>query len=70
MYNWSIDEKKFKKIAPEKYEIWRLEQLINFGLGEEKLKETELRKYFNKLDIDETIKKYLQFLLWPAKLKS
>ena len=69
MYNWSIDEEKFKKADPEGYKIWRLEQMINFGLGEEKLDAEELTKYLNKLDIDKHVKKYLEFLLWPTKLK-
>jgi len=69
MYNWSIDEEKFKKADPKGYKIWRLEQMINFGLGEEKLNADELKKYFNKLTIDEYAKKYLEFLLWPKKLK-
>ena len=69
MYNWSIDEEKFKKEDPEGYKIWRLEQMINYGLGEEKLDAEELTKYLNKLDIDEHVRKYLEFLLWPTKLK-
>ena len=37
MYNWSVDEKKFKKEDPEGYRLWRLVQLINYGLAGEKL---------------------------------
>lgn len=62
MYNWSVDEKKLKKY-PEKYTIWKLEQLINFGLGNEKLDESKIRKYLNRLDIDNDKKRYLKFLL-------
>jgi hypothetical protein len=51
MYNWSTDTKKLSKNT-EKYSIWKLEQLINFGLNGEKLNLKELRKYFNKLNID------------------
>lgn len=69
MYNWSVDEKKFKKNDPEGYKIWRLEQMINWGLGDEKLSEKLLRKYWKKLFIDALTKKYLQFLLWPKKTK-
>ncbi len=69
MYNWSIDEEKFKKEDPEKYKIWRLEQMINFGLGGEKLDINELKKYLSKLSIDKPVRKYLEFLLWPTKLK-
>ena len=42
MYNWSVDEKQFKKADPEAYKLWRLEQMINFGTGEEKLNKAEV----------------------------
>ena len=64
MYNWSVDEKQLKKY-PEKYKIWKLEQMINWGLGNEKLDEALLRKYWRKLFLDPIKKKYLTFLLWP-----
>lgn len=67
MYNWSVDEKKFKNEDPERYKIWRLEQLINYGLGGERIKEEELKEHLNKLDIDQPTRKYLEFLLWPNK---
>ena len=38
MYNGSTDEEQLKK-DPEKYAIWRLEQMINFGIGKDKIKE-------------------------------
>lgn len=62
MYNWSTDTTKLAKY-PDKFVIWKLEQLINFGLNGEKLKLSELKKHFNKLNIDPEKKKYLQFLL-------
>lgn len=62
MYNWSVDASSLKKF-PEQYRIWRLEQLINFGLGKEKIDKKELKKYFNKIRIDPLKKKYLKFLL-------
>lgn len=62
MYNWSVDEKKIRK-NKEKYAIWRLEQMVNFGLGKEKLKTNILRKYWSKLQIDPARKKFLQLLL-------
>jgi hypothetical protein len=69
MYNWSVDEKKFKKADPERYKIWKLEQLINWGLGGEKLNENLLRQYWNKLFMDTLTRKYLQFLLWPKRTR-
>lgn len=62
MHNWSVDVKRFSKY-PHKYTVWKLEQLINFGLDGEKLKLSELKKYFNTLTIDPQKKKYLTFLL-------
>lgn len=62
MYNWSVDAQFLAKY-PSKYKLWKLEQLINFGLGKEKLNRKDLKKYFNKLTIDPQKKKYLEFLL-------
>lgn len=67
MYNWSIDEKKFKKEDPEGYKIWKLEQMINYGLAGEKISEKLIRKYWKKLYLDPEAKKFLEFLLWPRK---
>ncbi len=67
MYNWSVDEKAFKEADPEGYEKWRLEQMINWGLGGEKLDEAKLRKYWDSLFMDTITRKYLEFLLWPQK---
>lgn len=70
MYNWSVDEKKFKRENPEGYKIWRLEQMINWGLGGRKLNEEMVRTYWKKLFLDAPTRKYLRFLLWPKKKKS
>ena len=67
MYNWSVDEKRFKKENPESYKIWKLEQMINHGLGGGKLDKDLVKKYWKKLFMDQITKKYLQFLLWPPK---
>lgn len=67
MYNWSVDEEKFKKADPEGYKIWRLEQMINYGLGNEKIKESEVKKYWDRLFMDQPTREYLSFLLWPKK---
>jgi hypothetical protein len=64
MYNWSTDLTELKK-DKEKYTIWKLEQMINYGLNGEKISEKDLRKYWDKLYLDPDCKKYLQFLLWP-----
>lgn len=67
MHNWSVDEKAFKKADPEGYKIWRLQQLINYGLDGEKLSRKEVKKYWSKLYLDPATREYLEFLLWPKK---
>lgn len=66
MNNWSVDIKELKK-DKKQYIIWRLEQLVNFGLGREKIKEDDLRANWPKLRLDPKKKKFLSFLLWPQK---
>lgn len=62
MHNWSTNLKRLSKY-PEEYKIWRLEQLINFGLGKEKIKRSDLKKYLSKISIDPQKKEYLEYLL-------
>lgn len=62
MYNWSVDTKFLAKY-PKKYKLWQLEQLINFGLEEQKISRSDLKKYLPKLTVDPQKKKYLKFLL-------
>ena len=62
MRNWSTDTKILAQ-NPEQEKIWRLEQLVNFGLGEEKLSRQDLIKYLPKLHLDPQKKKGLEFLL-------
>ena len=42
MYNWTIDERKLKQNNPEKYELWKLVQSINYGLDNHKLSKKQL----------------------------
>lgn len=60
--NWSVDLNIIKKY-PAKYKVWKLEQMINFGLDGEKLKSSDLKKYLTELSIDPIKRKYLNFLL-------
>jgi hypothetical protein len=72
MYNWSVDEKKFKKEDPEGYQIWKLEQIINWGEPGEKINKKLIRKYWKKIKnrIDPLYREFLEFLLWPKKQKA
>lgn len=62
MRNWSTDENRLKK-SPDAYAVWRLEQLINFGLGSEKLSIDQVRLHWSKLAIDPARRAFLSFLL-------
>ena len=72
MNNWSVDEKKFKKESPQHYTVWRLSQLINYGLDGEKLDRKQLKRLWSevKTKIDPNSKIYLEYLLWNKKPSS
>ncbi len=69
MINWSTDEKVFRKKYPEDYKLWRLTQLINYGLDGEKLDREDVKKAWPKIKdrLDPDLKNYLYFLLWPKQ---
>ena len=69
MYNWSVDEKRFKNENPENYKVWRLVQMINYGEPGEKISEKLVKRYWEKIKtrIDPSYRKYLEFILWPKK---
>ena len=66
MYNWSVDEEKFKKEDPKGYKFWRLTQLINYGLDGEKLNREEVKRVWPTIEnqIDPEERRLLDFLLW------
>lgn len=66
MYNWDVDLSKWNKKS-RSYIIWRLQQLINFGLNGEKLDLSLVRKYWSKLELDTQRKKFLELILWPQQ---
>lgn len=64
MNNWSIDEEKLKK-DPRAFAIWKIAQLSNFGLGDEKIRASDYRKYADVISIHDTWrKKYLDLLIY------
>lgn len=67
MYNWSVDEKAFKKADPEKYQIWKLEQMINYGKPGEKIPPKLVKKYWDRFHLDPSYRAFLEFLLWPKR---
>ena len=62
MHNWSTEAETLKK-NPEKYAIWKLEQMVNFGLDGKKIRATELRKYWPRLTLDPARRKFLELIL-------
>ena len=66
MYNWNVDEKQFKQKYPKEYKLWRLTQLINYGLDGEKLNQAELKKAWPEIKdrLDPYKRRALEYLLW------
>ena len=62
MKNWSTNTKKLRK-DKDKFSIWKIEQLVNFGLGKEKIKKSELKKYWNIINIDPSKRKFLSLFV-------
>lgn len=60
MHNWSVDTTELEK-DPEKFAIWRLEQMVNFGAGGERISSADLRHYWNRLLLDPAKKRFLGF---------
>lgn len=66
MINWSTDEKEFEKKSPQEYKLWRLTQLINYGLDDEKLDRKEVKQAWSKIKdhLDPYKSRLIEFLLW------
>jgi len=62
MKNWSTNTKELRK-NKDKFAVWKLEQLINFGLGKKKLKLGELKKYWSVINIDPGKRKFLELFV-------
>lgn len=68
MKNWNTDVEKLRQ-NKEKYNVWRLTQLINFGLDDEKLSLDEVERYWPQImdEIDPRKKKILEYYLWQKQ---
>ena len=66
MINWNTDEEQLKKNDPEGYKIWRVVQLINYGLDGEKLDITLLKTHWSEIKQKMSLKKRktLEGLVW------
>ena len=65
MRNWSTDTSRFDKNSSE-FKIWKLEQLINFGLHGDLIDTQELNTYLPDLTIEPSKRKFLELLLKNA----
>lgn len=66
MINWNTDEEQLKKNHPKEYKLWRLTQLINYGLEGEKLDEKEVRAVWPKIKdrLNPDKRKVIEFYIW------
>lgn len=60
--HWSVDEKPLSS-DPRAHAIWRLEQRVNWGVGQELIDASELRKYWDEIDIDPAKRRVLALAL-------
>ena len=70
MYNWShIDEAAMKKADPEKYRRWRIVEMLNYGLGGEKLDKKEVMELWPEIkdQVDPYTRRAVEFLLWSKR---
>jgi len=60
---WDYTKTEYEKQAAAD-PIWKLERLINYGLGEEKIDRELLKRFLSKLRIPENRRDFLELLLW------
>ncbi len=60
--HWSVDETRLAE-DPRAHAIWKLEQRINWGVGEDKVSEYDLRAHWNEIDIDPSKRRALSLAL-------
>ena len=63
IYNWNTDTTELKK-DKRAFEIWEMEQKINYGLRGGKISRKKLMEYWEELDIDPLKRRFYRFLLW------
>jgi len=67
VYLWDYDKKELEKT--EKGRIFILERMINYGPGKgEKIKLADVKKYWNKLNLNFLAKRLFELLIWGKYL--
>lgn len=59
---WDYNLNELKKTESGKIKI--LERMINYGPGNEKISLSEVKKYWDKLDLFPTRKRLMELLIW------
>ena len=62
MKHWSVDTTELRKDS-DAYAVWRLEQMINFGLRDDKISREDLIKYWDRIVLDPFKKRFMSLLL-------
>jgi len=60
--HWSVNTTEFQK-DKKAFVVWKLEQKINFGIGNEKINKKELVKYWDTINIDPFKRKALSLVI-------
>jgi len=63
---WDYTETEYAKQAAAD-EVWRLERLINYGLGGEKLDREATKRALPLLKIPDERRAFLELILWDKK---
>lgn len=61
-YLWDYDENELNKT--EKGRIFILERMINYGPDGKKIKLADVKKYWNRLNLEQRSRRLLQLLIW------
>lgn len=67
MRNWDYDLPKHWQPDSDSEWVWYIERVVNYGAGRyEKLDKAVIKKYFNRLRLDNERKEYLRFLVYES----
>ncbi|OGK11932.1 hypothetical protein A2768_00765 [Candidatus Roizmanbacteria bacterium RIFCSPHIGHO2_01_FULL_37_16] len=59
---WDYDIEELKKTEGGRIKI--LERMINYGPGKDKIKLSDVKKYWDKLDLYEPQRRLLEYMIW------
>ena len=62
VFIWDYNIKELKKTEAGRIKI--LERMINYGPGKDKIKLSDVKKYWDKLDLYEPQRRLLEYMIW------